>query len=139
MTPMTEIQVGESLQQVPLEPVTRLDLIKYAGASGDFNPIHTIDEDATNAGLPGIIAHGMWTMGNLAKLFTPYLEDGFIEDYAIRFRNMVFIDDVLTLQAVLKNEEKNKKEFKVAAVNQKGQEVVNGTVVFRLYEVTTAG
>lgn len=139
MTPMTEIQVGESLQQVQLEPVTRLDLIKYAGASGDFNPIHTIDEDATNAGLPGIIAHGMWTMGNLAKLFTPYLEDGFIEDYAIRFRNMVFIDDVLTLQAVLKNEEKNKKEFKVAAVNQKGQEVVNGTVVFRLYEVTTAG
>lgn len=127
------------MQQVPLEPVTRLDLIKYAGASGDFNPIHTIDEDATNAGLPGIIAHGMWTMGNLAKLFTPYLEDGFIEDYAIRFRNMVFIDDVLTLQAVLKNEEKNKKEFKVAAVNQKGQEVVNGTVVFRLYEVTTAG
>lgn len=139
MTPMTEIQVGESLQQVQLEPVTRLDLIKYAGASGDFNPIHTIDEDATNAGLPGIIAHGMWTMGNLAKLFTPYLEDGFIEDYAIRFRNMVFIDDVLTLQAVLKNEEKNKKEFKVAAANQKGQEVVNGTVVFRLYEVTTAG
>lgn len=139
MTPMTEIQVGESLQQVQLEPVTRLDLIKYAGASGDFNPIHTIDEDATNAGLPGIIAHGMWTMGNLAKLFTPYLEDGFIEDYAIRFRNMVFIDDVLTLQAVLKNEEKNKKEFKVAAVNQKGQEVVNGTVVFRLYEETTAG
>lgn len=139
MTPMTEIQVGESLQQVQLEPVTRLDLIKYAGASGDFNPIHTIDEDATNAGLPGIIAHGMWTMGNLAKLFTPYLEDGFIEDYAIRFRNMVFIDDVLTLQAVLKNGEKNKKEFKVATVNQKGQEVVNGTVVFRLYEVTTAG
>lgn len=139
MTPMTEIQVGESLQQVQLEPVTRLDLIKYAGASGDFNPIHTIDEDATNAGLPGIIAHGMWTMGNLAKLFTPYLEAGFIEDYAIRFRNMVFIDDVLTLQAVLKNEEKNKKEFKVAAVNQKGQEVVNGTVVFRLYEVTAAG
>lgn len=138
MTNLMELQVGESLQPVQLEPVTRLDLIKYAGASGDFNPIHTIDEDATNAGLPGIIAHGMWTMGNLAKLFTPYLEDGFIEDYAIRFRNMVFIDDVLTLQAVLKREEENKKEFKVAVVNQRGQEVVNGTVVFRLYEVETA-
>lgn len=138
MTILKELQVGESLQPVQLEPVTRLDLIKYAGASGDFNPIHTIDEEATNAGLPGIIAHGMWTMGNLAKLFTPYLEDGFIEDYAIRFRNMVFIDDVLTLQAVLKREEENKKEFKVAVVNQRGQEVVNGTVVFRLYEVETA-
>ncbi|KGR85034.1 MaoC/PaaZ C-terminal domain-containing protein [Lysinibacillus odysseyi] len=139
MTAMTEIKVGESLEQMQMPPVTRLDLIKYAGASGDFNPIHTIDEEATNAGLPGIIAHGMWTMGNLAKLFTPYVEDGFIEDYAIRFRNMVFIDDVLTLQAVLYKEEENKREFKVAVVNQKGQEVVNGTVVFRMYEVGMAG
>lgn len=139
MTGLKEIQIGDSLERMQLPPVTRLDLIKYAGASGDFNPIHTIDEDASNAGLPGIIAHGMWTMGNLAKLFTPYVEDGFIEDYAIRFRNMVFIDDVLTLQAVLQKEEENKREFKVAAVNGKGQEVVNGTVVFRLYEAEAAG
>ncbi len=76
-----------------------MDLIKYAGASGDFNPIHTIDGEAKNAGLPGIIAHGMWTMGNLAKLFTPYVEEGFIQDYSIRFRGMVFIDDVITLKA----------------------------------------
>lgn len=139
MKAITDIKVGESLEQVQLSPVTRLDLIKYAGASGDFNPIHTIDEDASNAGLPGIIAHGMWTMGNLAKLFTPYVEDGFIEDYAIRFRNMVFIGDVLTLQAVLHKEEEHKREFKVAAVNEKGQEVVNGTVVFSLYEAEIAG
>ncbi len=139
MNTLTEMQMGASLQPVVLAPVTRLDLIKYAGASGDFNPIHTIDEEAANAGLPGIIAHGMWTMGNLSKLFTPYLEEGFIEDYAIRFRNMVFIDDVLTLQAFLQKEEVDKKEFKVAAVNQNGQEVVNGTVVFRMYQATTAG
>ena len=139
MNTMTEMQVGESLQPVELAPVTRIDLIKYAGASGDFNPIHTIDEEATNAGLPGIIAHGMWTMGNLAKLFTSYLEEGFIEDYAIRFRNMVFIDDVLTLQAVLQKEEADQKEFKVVAVNQNGQEVVNGTVVFRMYQAAAAG
>lgn len=139
MNTLTEMQVGESLQPVELAPVTRLDLIKYAGASGDFNPIHTIDEEATNAGLPGIIAHGMWTMGNLAKLFTPYLEEGFVEDYAIRFRSMVFIDDVLTLHAALQNEEADKKEFKVAAVNEKGQDVVNGTVVFRMYSMETTG
>ena len=139
MNAMTELRVGESLQPVELAPVTRLDLIKYAGASGDFNPIHTIDEEATNAGLPGIIAHGMWTMGNLAKLFTPYLEEGFIEDYAIRFRSMVFIDDVLTLQALLQKEEAGQKEFKVVAVNQNGQEVVNGTIVFRMYQVAATG
>ena len=139
MNTLTEMQMGASLQPVELAPVTRLDLIKYAGASGDFNPIHTIDEEAANAGLPGIIAHGMWTMGNLSKLFTPYLEEGFIEDYAIRFRNMVFIDDVLTLQALLQKEEADKKEFKVAAVNQNGQEVVNGTVLFRMYQTAAAG
>ena len=139
MNTLTEVQMGASLQPVELAPVKRLDLIKYAGASGDFNPIHTIDEEAANAGLPGIIAHGMWTMGNLSKLFTPYLEEGFIEDYAIRFRNMVFIDDVLTLQAFLQKEEADKKEFKVAAVNQNGQEVVNGTVLFRMYQTAAAG
>lgn len=68
MTTLTALQVGSELENITLSPVTRLDLIKYAGASGDFNPIHTIDEEAEKAGLPGIIAHGMWTMGNLAKL-----------------------------------------------------------------------
>ena len=132
MTPMTEIQVGESLQQVQLEPVTRLDLIKYAGASGDFNPIHTIDEDATNAGLPGIIAHGMWTMGNLAKLFTPYLGEGFIENYSIRFKGMVFVGDVISLTATLKEKEDDKLVFDVAAVNQEGKGVLVGKVDFSL-------
>src|SRR5699024_3914412 len=76
---------GDNLEEVQLSPVSRLDLIKYAGASGDFNPIHTIDEEAEKAGLPGIIEHGMWTMGNLAKLFTPYYAEGFIKRYQIRF------------------------------------------------------
>lgn len=86
MTDVKTIKAGESLESITLPPVSRIDLIKYAGASGDFNPIHTIDEEATAAGLPGIIAHGMWTMGNLTKLFTPYLEDGLVTDYQIRFR-----------------------------------------------------
>lgn len=50
---------GDRLESITLLPVSRLDLIKYAGASGDFNPIHTIDEAAEKAGLPGMIAHGM--------------------------------------------------------------------------------
>ena len=125
-----ELQQGESLPIIQLSQVSRLDLIKYAGASGDFNPIHTIDEEAKNAGLPGIIAHGMWTMGNLAKLFTPYLEEGFVQDYAIRFRGMVFIDDVITLKATLLDKNASEMEFNVAAVNQHQKEVMNGSVKF---------
>ncbi|MDQ0269782.1 MaoC/PaaZ C-terminal domain-containing protein [Cytobacillus purgationiresistens] len=118
---------------VTLAPVSRMDLIKYSGASGDFNPIHTVDVEATKAGLPGIIAHGMWTMGNLAKLFTPYYEEGFIEDYEIRFAGMVFIDDVITLQATVAEEEIEGVYFHVIATNQKDKTVIQGKVKFRKY------
>lgn len=133
MSTLTKLQVGETLKEIQLEPVSRIDLIKYAGASGDFNPIHTIDEEAENAGLPGIIAHGMWTMGNLAKLFTPYFEDGFIQDYSIRFKGMVFLNDVITLKASLKEGLDRKLRFQVQAVNQNGNDVLKGEVLFSIY------
>jgi acyl dehydratase len=133
MSTLAQLQIGESLEEVTLQPVSRIDLIKYAGASGDFNPIHTIDEEAKKAGLPGIIAHGMWTMGNLAKLFTSHYEEGFIQDYAIRFRGMVFLNDVITLKAILKEKTENKLAFNVAAVNQHGKEVIKGEVLYSQY------
>lgn len=130
---MTEFKPGKTLE-VTLAPVSRLDLIKYAGVSGDFNPIHTIDEEAKKAGLPGIIAHGMWTMGNLGKLFTPFLEEGFIKEYKVRFAGMVFLDDVLTLKAELAETSGNDLFFNVKAVKQNDQEVVKGSVHFKLYD-----
>ncbi|MBE3569174.1 MAG: dehydratase [Bacillales bacterium] len=133
MKELIKLQVGDSLEEVQLHPVTRLDIIKYAGASGDYNPIHTIDEEAEKAGLPGIIAHGMWTMGNLTKLFTPYYEEGFIQDYSVRFKRMVFLNDGLTLKATLKEKNENQLRFHVLAINQIGQEVVKGEVVFSPY------
>lgn len=134
MTNLAELKVGEELKKISLAPVSRLDLIKYAGASGDYNPIHTIDEEATNAGLPGIIAHGMWTMGNLAKLFTPFYQEGFLEDYSIRFKGMVFLNDVVTLKAQLSEKNDNKLSFNVSAVNQHEREVLSGKAVFHRYE-----
>ena len=133
MSTLLQLQVGESVQEIQLDPVSRIDLIKYAGASGDFNPIHTIDEEAKKAGLPGIIAHGMWTMGNPAKLFTPYYEEGFVKDYSIRFKNMVFLNDVIKLQATLKEVNEPNLRFQVQAVNQNGNEVLKGEILFTLY------
>lgn len=130
MKRIAELGVGEALAEIEMAPVSRLDLIKYAGASGDFNPIHTIDAEAEKAGLPGIIAHGMWTMGNLSKLFTPYLSEGFIQDYAIRFKGMVFIEDVIILKAVVSERQESKMKFTVQAVNQQGKDVLKGDVVF---------
>ncbi|WP_226084971.1 MaoC/PaaZ C-terminal domain-containing protein [Mesobacillus sp. S13] len=133
MSSLAELKVGESLKEVQLEPVDRITLIKYADASGDYNPIHTIDDEAMKAGLPGIIAHGMWTMGNLAKLFTDFYEEGFIQDYTIRFKGMVFLNDVVTLQAELAEENANILRFNVKAVNQNGNEVIKGDVLYHRY------
>jgi acyl dehydratase len=133
MSRLAEMKIGDSLKEIQLDPVDRITLIKYAGASGDYNPIHTIDEEANKAGLPGIIAHGMWTMGNLAKLFTDFYEEGFIQDYTIRFRGMVFLNDVVTLQAELAEENENNLRFLVRAINQNGNEVIKGNVSYHLY------
>lgn len=132
MKRIVDLVVGEALDEIEMAPVTRLDLIKYAGASGDFNPIHTIDAEAERAGLPGIIAHGMWTMGNLAKLFTPHLTEGFLQDYSIRFKGMVFIGDVITLKAVVADRQEGQVKFTVQAVNQQGKDVLKGDAVFSL-------
>lgn len=129
---LADLNIGEMLETT-LKPVSRMDLIKYSGSSGDFNPIHTIDEEAKKAGLPGIIAHGMWTMGNLSKLFTPYYEEGFIKDYRIRFSGMVFLDDVLTLKAELADKTNQSLIFNVSAINQHQKEVVKGKLIFELY------
>lgn len=133
MSTLTELQVGDALDDIVLSPVSRIDLIKYAGASGDYNPIHTIDEEAKKAGLPGIIAHGMWTMGNLAKLFTPFYEEGFLQDYSIRFKGMVFLNDIITLKAELTEKNGNQLKFNVVALNQSGKEVLTGNAVFVEY------
>ena len=133
MSTLAQLQVGESVKEIQLEPVSRMDLIKYSGASGDFNPIHTIDDEAKKAGLPGIIAHGMWTMGNLAKLFTAYYEEGFIKNYSIRFKGMVFLNDVITLKATLKDKQENNLRFTVQAVNQQGNDVLIGEVLYQQY------
>src|SRR5690242_7928034 len=97
---------GLTLSPITLDPIDRLQLIKYAGASGDFNLIHTIDRAATDAGLPRIIAHGMLTMATIARLFSPYLAEGFLKKYELRFTGMVFVDDVLTAAGTIKGSER---------------------------------
>lgn len=75
-------------------PVTRADLVAYAGASGDRNPIHWSESFATGVGLPGVIAHGMLTMGVAVQLVTDWAGDpGAVVDYQTRFTGMVPVAD----------------------------------------------
>jgi len=81
-----------------LEPqtyrVTRADLVRYAGASGDFNPIHWSDRTATAVGLPGVIAHGMFTMALGGRALSAWAGDpGAVLAYGVRFARPVFVPD----------------------------------------------
>ncbi|PFA62194.1 dehydratase [Bacillus sp. AFS015802] len=133
-TTLRSLHAGVSLPPVELDPVSRIDLIKYAGASGDYNPIHTIDDEAQKLGLPGIIAHGMWTMGNVSKLFSPHYAEGFIKDYSVRFKGMVMLNDVITLRAEMLDKQDNLLHFNITAVNQIEKNVIVGKVVFELMD-----
>jgi acyl dehydratase len=88
-----EVAVGDALPPVTY-PVTRLDLIRYAGASGDFNVIHWSDRMATAAGLPGVIAHGMYTMATGGRYVSDWAGDpGAVVEYGVRFTSMVPVPD----------------------------------------------
>lgn len=86
------LQVGQSLEPQTFR-VTRADLVRYAGASGDFNPIHWSDRIATSVGLPGVIAHGMYTMALAGRAVTAWAGPGAIVEYGVRFAKPVLVPD----------------------------------------------
>lgn len=88
-----ELEKGQGIGTRRIE-VTRADLVRYAGASGDFNPIHWNERFARAVGLPGVIAHGMFTMGAAVQLVTDWIGDpGAILDYQTRFTKPVPVPD----------------------------------------------
>ncbi len=94
ITPVfSELAVGQDLGSRSIT-VSRQDLVKYAGASGDFNPIHWNEAFATGVGLPGVIAHGMFTMGAAVQLVTDWAGDpAAVVDFQTRFTKPVLVTD----------------------------------------------
>ena len=90
---MSEIAVGTELPE-QVYRVTRADLVRYAGASGDFNPIHWNQRVATSVGLPGVIAHGMFTMALAGRAVTDWTGDpAAMVEYQVRFGRPVLVPD----------------------------------------------
>jgi acyl dehydratase len=88
-----DLSAGQEIGSRTIE-VTRTDLVKYAGASGDFNPIHWNEAFATGVELPGVIAHGMFTMGSAVQLVTDWAGDpGAVVDFQTRFTKPVLVAD----------------------------------------------
>jgi acyl dehydratase len=87
------VAVGEELPAQEF-PIRRADLVRYAGASGDFNPIHWNERYATSFGLPNVIAHGMYTMATAIRVVTDWAGDpGAVVDYGVRFTRPVVVPD----------------------------------------------
>ncbi|MFR9731359.1 MaoC family dehydratase [Saccharopolyspora sp. MS10] len=109
----SEVAKGDELPALEVA-VTREDLVRYAGASGDFNRIHWNERFATEVGLPDVIAHGMLTMALAGRLVSEWTGDpGAIIDYGVRFtRPVVVPDDGIGARVELTG--------KVAAVNEDG-------------------
>lgn len=92
MTAAGDAAVGEIVAERTVH-LTRESLVRYAGASGDFNPIHYRDDVAASVGLPGVLAHGMLTMGLAIETLVPWLGDsGRILEYGVRFTRPVLVD-----------------------------------------------
>lgn len=90
---MNEPKVGEQLPAQTF-PVVRADLVRYAGASGDFNPIHWNERFAKSVGLPDVIAHGMFTMASAVRVVTDWAGDpGAVVEYGVRFTRPVVVPD----------------------------------------------
>ncbi len=115
------VEVGTELPEQVVR-VTRADLVRYAGASGDFNPIHWNERVATEVGLPGVIAHGMLTMALAARAVSAWAGDpAALVQYHVRFgRPVVVPDDGIGAQVTVRG--------KVGALDEDGRARVDLTV-----------
>jgi acyl dehydratase len=123
------VKVGDEAP-VRSHKLTRTDLVKYAGASGDFNPMHHDEILAKAAGQPSVFGHGMFSMGLLGSALTDYVGIGNLRRYQVRFARQTWPDEVLSTRIVVtgKRDEDGKKlvDLEVTLSNGEGETKVVG-------------
>ncbi len=125
-----ELQEGQHLESLEKEAVTKVQLVKYAGASGDYNPLHTDDEFAKKIGMPGVIAHGMLVMGFLGEYVMKLAGTSAIPtNFKMRFGAMTRPGDAITCSAIVKNvyQEDEQRFVSISLIAEKGPKEVVGS------------
>ncbi|MFC3079584.1 MaoC/PaaZ C-terminal domain-containing protein [Phenylobacterium terrae] len=127
----SQLQPGQTHTARIVEDLKRTQIVQYAGASGDYNPLHTDEIYTTQvAKYPSVFAHGMLTMGMTGRMLTDWVGDARLTKYGVRFTSQVFPGDTLDATATVKNivERDGQKlvELDVKTVNQEGVEVLSG-------------
>jgi acyl dehydratase len=129
----SQLKVGDSHTERVVDNLTRTQIVQYAGASGDYNPIHTDEIYTTKvAGYPSVFAHGMLTMGLTGKMLTNYVGDGRLTKFGVRFTNQVWPGDTLDATATVTAIKPGLVELEVVTTNQDGKEVVRGYAEARI-------
>jgi acyl dehydratase len=132
------VKVGDELPPLVKPPVDRTQVARYAGASGDYNPLHVDEHLARNAGFPSILAHGMLAMGFLGELVVDWLRGARLRRYAARFVKIVWPGDVITCRGRVVDRRFEGSgvyaiDLEVWAENQRGELVLKGLVTAQLY------
>ena len=131
-----DVQVGDKLPLLVKEPITHQRLVRYAGASGDFNPLHTDPKVGEAIGTGGIIAHGMLIMGFVGELLSNYVGPETLRKFGVRFKGMTRLGDEITCTGTITEKYEAEGEGRVAgkvqAADQSGDVKVVGTFVAAL-------
>jgi acyl dehydratase len=125
-----DVNVGDEIPPATNPPLIHNQLVRYSGASGDFNPIHTDPEFARQAGLDGVIAHGMLIMGYAGRMLSDYVGPGALRRFGVRFRGMTRLGDAITCAGRVKEKLEVDGEARirgdVQAVDQHGDVKLTG-------------
>jgi acyl dehydratase len=126
------VNVGDSRELALTDDLTRTQVVQYAGASGDYNPLHTDEPFAREvAGYPTVLAHGMLTMGMTGRLLTDWFGPDGLVRYGVRFRAQVWPGDALVARAVVEAVRDDEVDLVITTVNQRGEVVLTGTATAR--------
>jgi len=126
-----DVREGAEVPPFVVERLSRMDLVRYAGASGDFNPIHTDEDFARSIGLPSVFGHGMLTAAFVGKCVSDYVGPENLRRFKVRFATRVWPGDTITCKGRVTKKYAHDGEHRidgeVVAVNQKGEVAVSGS------------
>jgi acyl dehydratase len=131
-----DVKVGDEIPPLVKGPIQQIQLTRYAGASGDFNPIHQDHQFAKTAGMGDVFAHGMLTMGFVAQSVTDWGGAGIVRKLGVRFGGLVRLNDTVTCRGqILSKESKDgvhTVELDLWAENQRSEKIVTGKATVAL-------
>lgn len=133
----SEIKVGDSYSEEVCNNLSRTQIVQYAGASGDYNPLHSDEIFTTKiAGYPSVFAHGMLSMGMTGKMLTNYVGDGRLTKFGVRFTSQVFPGATLTakatISAIREEDGVHFAELELSTTDGEGTQVIKGSATARI-------